>query len=297
MSSSRSRDAYFTKPDIAVRCIKTLDKLIGTNHTYLEPSAGSGSFVRPILDRQVVAVDILPQANFILQQDFLLSGLTADVVIGNPPFGKRSKLAVEFVNRAASFANYIAFILPVQFRKYGTQKLLHPSLSLIHDELLPADSFLFEGKPYSVRCCFQVWSTRPSLTDLRLKAPLPTSHPDFQMWLYNNVPAAVSVFDNDFDFAVPRQGYQDYTLRACLDECVLSKQWLLFKASNTTVLHRLLNLDFQALSLLNTSTPGFGKADVVALYSSIYDNDNTQLVTPLQERAEAQTQATGYEAA
>ncbi len=91
------------------------------------------------------------------------------------------------------------------------------------------------------------------------------------MWLYNNVPAAVKVFDNDFDFAVPRQGYQDYTIRACLDECVLSKQWILFKAKTPEVLQRLLNLDFEALSLLNTSTPGFGKADIVNAYSNIYD--------------------------
>jgi hypothetical protein len=297
MSSSRARDAYFTKPDIAHSCIKTLDNLIGTNHTYLEPSAGDGAFVRPLLDRQVIAVDIFPQADFIQKQDFLLSGLNADVVIGNPPFGKRSKLAVEFINRSASFASYIAFILPVQFRKYGTQKLLHPSLSLIYDELLPADSFLFEGKPYSVRCCFQIWSTRPHHLDLRLKAPLPTSHPDFQMWLYNNVPAAVSVFDNDFDFAVPRQGYQDYSLRACLDECVLSKQWMLFKADNPVVLKRLLELDFDKLSRLNTSTPGYGKADVVSEYSSLYPNDCSKLSTSLQERAETQTQAPGYEAA
>ena len=297
MSSSRSRDAYFTKPDIALRCIKTLDNLIGTNHTYLEPSAGDGAFVRPLLDRQVLAVDIFPQADFIQKQDFLLSGLNADVVIGNPPFGKRAKLAVEFLNRAASFAKYIAFILPVQFRKYGTQKLLHPSLSLIHDELLPADSFLFEGKSYSVRCCFQVWTTLPAYPELRLRAPLPTSHPDFQMWLYNNVPAAVSVFDNDFDFAVPRQGYQDYTFRACLDECVLSKQWMLFKANDPVILQRLLELDFEALSMLNTSTPGFGKADVVALYSRLYPNDCPKLSTSLQERAETQAQAPGSEAA
>ena len=90
------------------------------------------------------------------------------------------------------------------------------------------------------------------------------------MWLYNNVPSAVSVFDNTFDFAVPRQGYQDYNLRACIDECVLSKQWMLFKASTPEVLEHLLNLDFEKLSQLNTSTPGYGKADVVAEYNRIY---------------------------
>ena len=90
------------------------------------------------------------------------------------------------------------------------------------------------------------------------------------MWLYNNVPSAVPVFDNDFDFAVPRQGYQDYSLRAHIDECVLHKQWMLFKASSPVVLQRLLELDYGKLSQLNTSTPGYGKADVVAEYIRLY---------------------------
>lgn len=270
MSTSRNRDAYFTKPDIAAHCINVLDNLIGSDYTYLEPSAGNGSFVRPISHRAIQAIDICPMAPGIAIEDFMESSRIADVVLGNPPFGKRASLAIDFVNRAAGFASYVAFVLPVQFRKYFTQKRLSNSLSLIHDELLPTNSFLFDGKGYSIRCCFQVWTTLPSEVDLRLYKPLPTSHPDFEMWLYNNVPEAVKVFDNDFDFAVPRQGYQDYSLRACIDECVLHKQWLLFKASNDTVLQRLLNLDFEKLSQLNTSTPGFGKADVVAEYTRLY---------------------------
>lgn len=269
--SSKQRDAYFTKPAVADCCIKTLDNIIGINHTYLEPSAGSGAFVVPLAGRKVKAIDICPQSPLVTNGNFLDTDATATVVLGNPPFGKRAKLAVEFINKAAGFADYIAFILPVQFRKHLTQKLLNPSLSLIFDQTLPADSFLLDGKPYSVRCCFQIWTTKPSATNFRTQQSLPTSHPDFDMWLYNNVPAAVKVFDNDFDFAVPRQGYQDYTIRACLDECVLSKQWILFKAKTPEVLQRLLNLDFEALSLLNTSTPGFGKADIVNAYSNIYD--------------------------
>ena len=270
MSSSRSRDAYFTTPDIADHCVQTLDNLIGINHTYLEPSAGSGAFMRPLINRNLVACDICPQAENILRQDFLTSDLKATVVVGNPPFGRRSALAIEFINRSAQFADYIAFILPVQFRKFLTQRRLDPQLSLIHDELLPDFSFTFDDKPYDVRSCFQIWTTLTSKTDLRKLTAPSTAHPDFQMWLYNNVPEAVKVFDNDFDFAVPRQGYQDYSLRASLDECVLSRQWMLFKASSPEVLERLLALDFDKLSLLNTSTPGFGKADVVTEYSKLY---------------------------
>ena len=271
MPTAKERDAYFTKHDVASECVTTLDSIIGTDHTYLEPSAGDGAFVIPLAGRKVAAIDIQPQSPLVTQGNFLTSDLQSTVVLGNPPFGRRGKLAVEFINKAAGFADYIAFILPVQFRKYLTQKNLDPNLSLILDQTLPPDSFLLEGKSYKVRCCYQIWTTKPSDVNFRLQAPLPTSHPDFSMWLYNNVPQAVSVFDNDFDFAVPRQGYQDYTLRASLDECVLSKQWMLFKASSPEILQRLLTLDFNKLSELNTSTPGYGKADVVAEYSRLYD--------------------------
>ncbi len=271
IQSAKERDAYFTKPNVARECVKTLDSIIGLNHTYLEPSAGEGAFVTPLDGRRVTALDICPQSQLVTLGNFLDTDVTATVVLGNPPFGKRAKLAVEFINKAARFAEYIAFILPVQFRKYFTQKQLDPTLSLIFDQTLPPDSFLLEGKDYKVRCCYQIWTTGQSDVNFRLLKPQPTSHPDFKMWLYNNVPAAVQVFDNEFDFAVPRQGYQDYNLRACVDECVLTKQWMLFKASTPEVLQRLTNLDFVKLSQLNTSTPGYGKADVVAEYTRLYN--------------------------
>ena len=78
---------------------------------------------------------------------------------------------------------------------------------------------------------------------------------------------AEKFFDVDWDFAVPRQGYQDYTFKAFhKDECDRKKQWIFFKAHSEDALERLLALDFQKLSLLNTGIPGFGKADVVEAY-------------------------------
>ena len=92
------------------------------------------------------------------------------------------------------------------------------------------------------------------------------------MWQYNNTEQARKVFDNPFDFAVPRQGYENYTRRETRrQDCELKKQWILFKSDKgTTVQKRLWNMDFETLSHNNTITPGFGKADVVSAYGRLY---------------------------
>ena len=91
------------------------------------------------------------------------------------------------------------------------------------------------------------------------------------MWQYNNTKQALSIFKNKFDFAVPRQGYADYTRRETKSSlCELTTQWILFRANNTKALTNLKKLDFQKLAMLNTSVPGFGKADVVQFYREVY---------------------------
>ena len=95
------------------------------------------------------------------------------------------------------------------------------------------------------------------------------------MAVQQHTPGALKVFDHDFDFAVPRQGYQDYSRReTSADRCERTKQWILFKAGTAAVLDRLLGMDFAALSQNNTITPGFGKADVVKEYTRIARQEN-----------------------
>lgn len=174
--------------------------------------------------------------------------------------------AIQFLNHSATFADTLAFILPVSFRKWSVQSRVNTSLSLLSNTLLPNYSFILDGLPYDVRCCFQIWS-RTGDNNMRLTASPAISHPDFTMWQYNNTTSALNVFNNAFDFAVPRQGYVDYTRRETSQgKREHSTQWMLFKANSSEALERLLNLDFQELAMKNTSTPGFGKADVVAAY-------------------------------
>ena len=275
-------DQYYTKGDIAVSCCRKLLDIFGNDYfngkTFLEPSAGTGAFVaacRSVFGdaSEIEYYDIEPKLNGTIHADFLKTeiGRHGFVTIGNPPFGNRSSLAIAFFNKASEISDVVAFIVPVQFEKFGVQKKLDKDFALVFSEKLPANSFENNGREYSVRCVFQIWTRTPGeMEDMRLKKAPATSHPDFEMFLYNNTPEAYKYFDKKkygWDFAVPRQGYYDYSLRIT-DEKDLSRkvQYMFFKAEREDVLRKLSSMDFAALSMKNTTTPGFGKADVVREY-------------------------------
>lgn len=98
-------------------------------------------------------------------------------MIGNPPFGKNSSIAVKFFNHAARQAEVIAFILPASFQKVSIQNRLDFSFDLLHEEPVPSNAFVFEGEKKDVPTVFQIWG-RP--TQRRKKRAAPTSHPDLE---------------------------------------------------------------------------------------------------------------------
>ena len=280
-------DQIYTKPAVAERCfgflLETLGSLPDLRHDrlfFVEPSAGEGSFLDLMPPDRRVGIDIDPQRAGIIRHDFLtwdfetaINDPRQTVAVGNPPFGHRSRLAIRFFNRAAEMASTIAFVVPVQFRKYSVHKNLRSGFQWIATMDLPSPAFYTRFEPdYRLNAEFQIWTREANhgFEDMRLLSPPAIRHADFEMWQYNNTPAALKVFDLDFDFAVPRQGYQDYSRReTSADRCERTKQWILFKARNPAVLDRLLGMDFAALSQNNTITPGFGKADVVREYLRI----------------------------
>lgn len=285
IDKSKELDQYYTNIDISKKCCKTLKNIIGENIYFLESSAGNGSFIDAIKatfqKTRIFAYDIDPMREDILKQDFLkLKNLPEQtnkndlVVIGNPPFGKRSKLAIDFFNHSANFGNTIAFIVPIQFQKYGVQKKLNSEFSLIHNEILPENSFTIDGKPASIRCVFQIWTKKDiSLPNLRIITPPKISHQDFDMFLYNNTPQARKFFDKKrygWNFAVYRQGFYDYSKRITEESDLDPKiQYIFFRTKDNKTLEKLLSIDFTKLSQKNTTIPGFGKADIVEEYERI----------------------------
>ena len=148
-------DKFYTKPNIAEQCYIFLKQYYPQieKEKFLEPSAGSGNFL-PYLSNYK-AYDIKPEGNNIIQADFLTLELEYKdyITIGNPPFGKRSKLAIDFFNHAAKFSKIIAFILPVSFMKWGVQKELASNFNLQAYMYLPEnmpESGVFALSPIAI---------------------------------------------------------------------------------------------------------------------------------------------------
>jgi hypothetical protein len=81
-------------------------------------------------------------------------------VIGNPPFGRQSSLAIQFIKKSALIADSISFILPKSFKKDSMQKHFPPKFHLIYQKDIEDNSFLQDGKPIDVPCIFQIWQKR-----------------------------------------------------------------------------------------------------------------------------------------
>ena len=83
------------------------------------------------------------------------------VVIGNPPFGLRGHLALQFINHSEKFADIVAFILPQSFASDGKGAPYKrvKGYKIAHTESLPDDSFQYpNGKLVKVSTVFQVWT-------------------------------------------------------------------------------------------------------------------------------------------
>lgn len=157
----KARDAFFTNPEIAKGFVDKVETLYPFKNydTVLEPSAGNGAILQFLPETKRVGLDIEPMTKEILPGDFFdytpPKGKT--IVVGNPPFGKQSKTAIQFFNKCAEFADVIAFIIPRSWMKFRTQNQLHKEFGLYSSITLPDKAFLLGGEEYVVRCCAQIW--------------------------------------------------------------------------------------------------------------------------------------------
>lgn len=161
-------DRFYTKPEVAAQLIKEIN--LEQYDSIIEPSAGCGAFSLQIPN--CLALDLAPAHPSILQKNFF--DFSTDegniLVIGNPPFGEQSKLAIQFFNHAATFARTIAFILPKSFRKISIQNRLDLHFHLLNEIELSDNSFLLNEEDYAVPCVFQIWE-RKNTKRKKVKAP------------------------------------------------------------------------------------------------------------------------------
>ncbi len=159
-------DKFYTHPDVVQLCVDAFQENISITEQdiCIEPSAGNGAFLPFIQStfREYFLYDIAPEHPDIRPQDFL----TLDTsifsskrvhVLGNPPFGRQSATAIQFIKKCASFADTIAFILPKSFMKEIMQRCIPSYFHLQRQIELHSNAFLVDGKTHDVPCVFQIW--------------------------------------------------------------------------------------------------------------------------------------------
>lgn len=172
-------DKYYTKESVAKECIELVKKYIPINNNdiIIEPSAGSGVFIPYIklLTNNWYFYDIEPEHPEIILQDYLLFTMKEIEssqkihVIGNPPFGRQSSIAIKFIKKSCEFANSISFILPKSFKKESLKRAFPLHFHLVYEIDIPFNSFLVNNSEHDVPCVFQVWQKRDTLREIVLK--------------------------------------------------------------------------------------------------------------------------------
>lgn len=166
--SAKDKDQFFTNNETAKVCFEIFNnKLIElgvdlNEYTYVEPSAGNGSFYNLFPEDRRIGLDIESQLSEVIIQDYLTwqpaeSGKY--LVVGNPPFGLRSNLALRFLNHS-NYADFVGFILPQIFESdgKGSTKSRVEGLNLIHSEKVNPHFIFPDGKSVNVNVIFQIWS-------------------------------------------------------------------------------------------------------------------------------------------
>lgn len=177
MSTGLSRntiDKFYTNLDVSRKCVDTWREIVNpsTNDIVIEPSAGNGSFVEWIKNIGVDyrCYDIDPGKSDIETLDFLKwepclidnteTSNRSIHFIGNPPFGRQSSMAKQFIKHASKFAASISFILPRSFKKDSMQKTFPLHFECVYECDIPDTSFTVNDTDYHVSCVFQIWERK-----------------------------------------------------------------------------------------------------------------------------------------
>jgi len=162
-------DKFYTKKKIVDYIIELFKEYVAPNNDDLiiEPSAGNGAFIDAIksLKCNYEFYDLEPEHEEIIKQDYLLYNTNTNTntntkkihILGNPPFGRQSSLAIKFIKKSCEFCSSISFILPRSFKKDSLKKTFPPNFHLLCEIDLPEKSFLVNTKEHDVPCIFQIW--------------------------------------------------------------------------------------------------------------------------------------------
>jgi hypothetical protein len=264
-------DKFYTIPSYSKKCIDKVFELYNksTFDLIIEPSAGNGSFFNQLECENKIGIDISPETQNIIKMDFFdyipPTNANKILVIGNPPFGKVSSVAIKFFNHSAKWANVISFIIPRTFRRPSVQNKLDKMFHLIYDEDVSTKPCCFTPE-MMVKCCFQIWEKK----DIERKiVDLPTKHEHWEFLPFGPL--------DEYGQPTPPTG-ADFAMRAYggkigeIEKIKLNelrpKSWHWFK-SNIDVeelIDRFNQLDYS--DSLNTARQNsMGRGELVRLYN------------------------------
>lgn len=259
-------DQFFTKPQIAKELISETDKLVGFSNfdIIIEPSAGSGSFYDflPQTKRIGIDIDATPQSPYIQKDFLLLTPLELGIkdrdkvlIIGNPPFGKNSSKALQFLNHSFLFSNFVCFILPNTFNKTSIQNKIDLNFSLRYSKELPLNSFILNGQDYDVPCVFQIWEKSERQ---REKKKTVLTHKDFRF--------VKSLEDGKDVFIIQRVGARAGQILK--NTVKTSKNYYYIEPLTQGVLERFqsLNLENSRIKYQTAGYPSIGKGELIEMY-------------------------------
>jgi hypothetical protein len=264
-------DKFYTLPACSKRCIEKVSTMydIARWDLIVEPSAGNGSFLNQIPSNKKIGIDISPEHPDIIKQDFFDYHPPPEhkniLVIGNPPFGRISSLAIKFFNHSAKWANVIAFIIPRTFRKTSIQNRLDNRFHLVYDEELPNRPCCF-SPAMAVKCCFQIWEKKDIQRDF---VDLPKTHNDWEfIKLGERDASGQPTPPANADFALRAYGSTigEIKTEGLPDLRPKSWHWIKSNIDKDTLIDRLGKLDYSKSE--NTARQNsMGRAELVNLYS------------------------------
>lgn len=166
------KDKFYTKASSVEECRELINRYVSIDKErdlIIEPSAGNGAFVDMIkkITNNYEFYDIEPSHPDVSEMNYLefdyseVSQKYEKIhVIGNPPFGRQSTLAIKFIKKSCKFCDTLSFILPKSFKKEGMKKHFPLNFHLVCEKDLPKNSFNVNGFEHDVPTCFQVWEKR-----------------------------------------------------------------------------------------------------------------------------------------
>jgi hypothetical protein len=263
---SSLKDQFFTPKDVAKKCWDTFNKEVEINtddYVFIEPSAGDGSFLK-ILPKGSISLDIEPRSTGIQKCDYLNWKPTDTtkkyIVFGNPPFGLRGHLALNFINHSYKFADYVCFILPQLFESdgKGSPRKRVDGYNLIYSEGLSAMFYSPENQEVKVNGVFQIWSKYTSNSKYTIKS---NSEENMKVYSLSDGGTISSTRNKDMigkcDIYLPSTcfGKENMKIYKSFNELPGKKGYgIVFFNEKEKMIRKAHNIDWSSISFLSTNS-------------------------------------------